>query len=189
MSEADRDEGLAPELSERWLAGELDPSEQGGVDARIAADAELVERMYRDLNVGEEIGTRLPADTPVRSSVWRKRWVRTLGGLALFGASWGLLRGGLPTLPSSSSALEAIEPVGGHTSFPRHFRWEALEGARRYTLELRDATGRVRWTASASRPEIDLPAASVPADSLGDWDWSVRAGGKDGSPARFSVRR
>jgi hypothetical protein len=89
-------------------------------------------------------------------------------------------RGGQEVFRSSSFAL--VTPVGDLQEQPREIRWEPVQAAAKYQVQLLEVDRSEVWKAETSGDHIDLPAAirerMVPAKTL---FWEIRALSASGS--------
>lgn len=94
-----------------------------------------------------------------------------------------------------STGVAVVAPVGDVAAVPLELRWEALAGAARYTVRVREVDGTELWQTTTSQTTVSLPdavrAAAKPARTL---TWRVEAVDTAGAPvgeaatASFRVR-
>jgi len=182
---ADRDERLA-----RYLAGDLDASGRRDVDEEILTDDAMAEAAYAALNLEsalEEAGrarsSAPEATTPTRAW-WRVQGWRTLLPLGAAVAAMLLLiprmepgGDGVPSTMRGDGAagIQLLEPApdGGPVG-PTRFRWEAVEGASYYRVEILDDAGRLVTEEVVTEPRLDLTPDS-PRPTLARGYWRVTA--------------
>lgn len=95
-----------------------------------------------------------------------------------------------------SLGIPVLEPVGDQTTVPRQLRWQAVGGASRYHVSLREVDRHEIWSSDSAETAIDLPEAVqtriVPAKTL---VWQVTAYGAanmriaESDPQRFRLSR
>lgn len=167
---------------ERYVAGELSPTERVAFEDEILANPDLVDRMYEDANLlaALDIAGTARRERSLRraSSVawWRRPMSHWLPPLAAAAAALAVVmtltpprspsehgpvyRGGTPS-------PDAFGPRGTVDARPDRFAWSPIEGAGQYRIEVYDhMSTRVFLTVTAST-YVDVDPATAPA--VGYW--------------------
>jgi hypothetical protein len=93
----------------------------------------------------------------------------------------GKINSGVGNSPFRSGAVHLVSPIAEQTSAPTEFRWDAVQGASSYSVELKDVAGITLATAKSSQNFLPItPEMKANMVSGKPLKWKVTAFNADG---------